>query len=394
MRTGHALAVALAAEKNASSEVAIIVPTYPPHFRLAIDLVRSVWLNVCSSRRVLTLLIVSASDEKPALRLLLKEHNALHWWVHVASLYDVDACAAEVSGDAELLVANATQFRHDKFVLQSSKKTLGALCVGANVGARHALLLDSESLVTRRVDLEAEVRALHASVRPILFDAPRQNGARQNGGARSRSESAQLVKRVFARACESGTVNCARWDASSKTGRMYGFSLGYFWLFPTAVVRGFVRLLRTLHGSYWQAMRHISTLPGKWFGELALFVYMLHIDADRRRYLAVDVQTLLRTHVPELSGNLTEHLWGDLLPRHVDGMCALYRSIGGAMPAWRVKPEALSWTRETPVFGMASTAATHLELLRRCKPIYLITSAQSRLFVAHALRRRPCPLLS
>ena len=80
---------------------------------------------------------------------------------------------------------------------------------------------------------------------------------------------------------------------------MYGFSLGYFWLFPTTVVWRFVRLLRQLYGSYWAAMRHVATLPGKWFGELALFVFMLHIDPDRHRYTAVDVQSLLRRHVPE-----------------------------------------------------------------------------------------------
>ena len=376
---------------NASNELAIIVPTYPLHFRKAIDLIRSVRLNVRSARRVLTLLVVSASDEKPALRGLLKEHGALYWWVHVASLYDVSACAADASGDAALLAANATQFRrargYDKFVLQSSKKTLGALCVGT----RHALLLDSESLIVRRVDLEAEVRSLHASVRPILFDSPSAgSSARQNGGAETRSASTRLVERVFARACTDGTVACAPWDASPATGRMYGFSLGYFWLFPTAIMRGFVRLMRRLHGSYWRAMHRISTLPGKWFGELALFVYMLHIAADRLRYHAVDVQALLRTHVPELAGNLSEHLWGDLMPRHVDGMCALYRSMGGAMPAWRVKPEALSGSEsDASSLAGSSTAETHVELLRRCTPIYLITSAQSRAFVSYALRRRP-----
>ena len=162
-RVGHSLASALAAEKNASTDLSIIVPTYPLHFRKAVDLVRSVRLNVRSARRVLTLLVVSSINEKPALRRLLKEHDALYWWVHVASLYDVSECAAEASGDAALLAANATQFRHaplqgfDKYVLQASKKTLGALCVGATVGARHALLLDSESLVVRRVDLEREV---------------------------------------------------------------------------------------------------------------------------------------------------------------------------------------------------------------------------------------------
>ena len=298
-RVGHSLASALAAEKNASTDLSIIVPTYPLHFRKAVDLVRSVRLNVRSARRVLTLLVVSAINEKPALRRLLKEHDALYWWVHVASLYDVSECAAEASGDAALLAANATQFRHaplqgfDKYVLQASKKTLGALCVGATVGARHALLLDSESLVVRRVDLEREVmppltlhhpptfsepppwvllppaphhpqptlspihahtvhtthhqvRALDASVRPILFDAPSAgSGARQNGGATTRGASARLVERVLARACADGTAggtaSCApRWDASPTTGRMYGFSLGYFWLFPTALVRGFV----------------------------------------------------------------------------------------------------------------------------------------------------------
>jgi len=102
------------------------------------------------------------------------------------------------------------------------------------------------------------------------------------------------------------------------------------------------------------------------------------------------MQALLRVHVPELAGNLSEHLWGDLLPRHVDGMCALYRSLGpGAMPAWRVKPEARSGSEsDASLFG-ASTAETHLALLRSCAPIYLITSAQSRGFVSHALRRRP-----
>ena len=383
--------------KNASSELSIIVPTYPLHFRKAVDLVQSVRLNVRSSQRVLTLLVVSASNEKPALLRLLRAHDALYWWVRVASLFDVSTCAAQASGDAELLAANATQFRraqgYDKFVLQASKKTLGALCVGA----RHALLLDSESLIVRRVDLEAEVRSLHASVRPILFDSPSAgSSAWQNGGAETRSESTKLVERMFARACTDGTVTCAPWDASPTTGRMYGFSLGYFWLFPTAMMDGFVRLLRRLHGSYWRAMRHISAFPGKWFGELALFVYMLHIDADRDRYRAVDVQELLRTHVPELAGNLSEHLWGDLLPRHVDGMCALYHSTSGAMPAWRVKPErAAGSDSDASLFG-PSTPATHIELLKRCKPIYLITSAQSRLFVSHALRRRPelptCPV--
>ena len=68
---GHSLASALAAEKNASTDLSIIVPTYPLHFRKAVDLVRSVRLNVRSARRVLTLLVVSSIHEKPALRRLL-----------------------------------------------------------------------------------------------------------------------------------------------------------------------------------------------------------------------------------------------------------------------------------------------------------------------------------
>ena len=51
-RAGHSLASALTAEKNASTVLSIIVPTYPLHFRKAIDLVRSVRLNVRSARRV------------------------------------------------------------------------------------------------------------------------------------------------------------------------------------------------------------------------------------------------------------------------------------------------------------------------------------------------------
>ena len=57
-------------------------------------------------------------------------------------------------------------------------------------------------------------------------------------------------------------------------------------------------LLRRLHGSYWRAMRHVGALPGKWFGELALFVYMLHVSTERHRYRAVDVQALAAAAPP------------------------------------------------------------------------------------------------
>ena len=66
----------------------------------------------------------------------------------------------------------------------------------------------------------------------------------------------------------------------------------------------------------------------------------------------------------------------------------------GAQPAWRIKPEGGSGAdSDSSIFGV-SKPRTHLELLQRCKPIYLITSAQSRLFVSYALHRRvelpPC----
>ena len=45
----------------------------------------------------------------------------------------------------------------------------------------------------------------------------------------------------------------------------------------------------------------------------------------------------------------------------------------GAMPAWRVKPDRGSGadSDDASMFGRAKPQ-THLELLQRCKPIYLV----------------------
>ena len=69
-----------------------------------------------------------------------------------------------------------------------------------------------------------------------------------------------------------------------------------------------------------------------------------------------------------MAGNLTEHLWGQVLPRHVDGLCSMYsaKPMRGAMPAWRVRPEMGSGAdSDASNFGVAETR-THLELLQRC----------------------------
>ena len=290
--------------KNVSSEVAIVVPTHPLHFGKVVDLLRSTKRNVRSMQRVLTLLVVSSGNEKPQLARVLKQHSALYWWVRIASLQEASACgysllAKREEGAFDLLAANGIGLGFDKFVLQSSKKTLGAMCVPQ----RHVLMLDSESLFVRRVDLEAEVRALgSAEAWPILYDAPSAGSAAwQNAGSTTRIAAASLVAEVAKRLCARavGGLRCEPWDSSAETGRMYGFSLGYFWLFPTAVVRGFVGALRRAYGSYWHAMEAVGARPGKWFGELALYVFMLHIHTGRRRYAAVDAQGLLRRHVPD-----------------------------------------------------------------------------------------------
>ena len=289
---------------NVSSEVAIIVPTHPLHFGKVVDLLRSTKRNVRSMHRVLTLLVVSSGNEKPQLARVLKQHSALYWWVRIVSLQEASACgysllAKREEGAFDLLAANGTGLGFDKFVLQSSKKTLGAMCVPQ----RHVLMLDSESLFVRRVDLEAEVRALgSAEAWPILYDAPSAGSAAwQNAGSTTRIAAASLVAEVAKRLCARavGGLRCEPWDSSAETGRMYGFSLGYFWLFPTAVVRGFVGALRRAYGSYWRAMEAVGARPGKWFGELALYVFMLHVHTGRRRYAAVDAQGLLRRHVPD-----------------------------------------------------------------------------------------------
>ena len=285
--------------KNVSSEVAIIVPTHPLHFRKVADLLQSTKRNVRSSQRLLVLLVVSGGNEKPLLARVLKQQGALYWWVRLASLHEVSTCAAEESGYSSLLAATGIGLGFDKFVLQSSKKTLGAMCLPQ----RHVLMLDSESLFVRHVDLEDEVRALgSAEVWPILYDAPSAgSAARQNGGAETRIAAASLVAEVVQRLCAQtvGGLRCKPWDGSAEAGRMYGFSLGYFWLFPSAVVRGFVGALRSAYGSYWRAMEAVGSRPGKWFGELALYVFMLHIHPGRRRYTAINVQGLLQRHVPD-----------------------------------------------------------------------------------------------
>lgn len=292
--------------ENVSSEVAIIVPTYPLHYRKVADLLRSTRRNVRSTQAVLMLLVVSSGNEKPQLARVLKQHGALYWWVRLVSLQEVSTCglslllAKREESVFNLLAANGTELGFDKFVLQSGKKTLGAMCVTQ----RHVLMLDSESLFVRRIDLEAEVHALRsANAWPILYDAPSAGrGALQNGGASTRIAAANLVAEVVQRLCGEANESIARcepWDSSALTGRMYGFSLGYFWLFPTAVVRGFVSALRRAYSSYWRAMEVVSARPGKWFGELALYVFMLHIHPGRGRFAAVNAQDLLQRHVPE-----------------------------------------------------------------------------------------------
>ena len=296
--------------KNVSNDVAVVVPTHPVHFGKVVDLLRSTKRNVRSMQRVLTLLIVSVGFEKPQLARVLKQHGVLYWWVRIVSLQEASTCGsglqAKREGVFDPLTANGTRLGFDKFVLQSSKKTLIATCVPQ----RHVLMLDSESLFVRHVDLEAEVRAIaSAEAWPILYDAPSAgSAARQNGGAKTRVAAASLVANVLQRLCAraGGGHRCEPWDSSAETGRMYGFSLGYFWLFPTAVVRGFVAALRRAYGSYWSAMEAVTANAGKWFGELALYVFMLHVHSGRRRYAAVDAQGLLRRHVPDRAPPRTE----------------------------------------------------------------------------------------
>ena len=336
--------------KNVSSEVAIVVPTHPQHFLKVVDLLRSTKRNVRSVQRVLTLVIVSVGFEKPQLARVLKQHSAHYWWVRIASLQEASACGSSLlakrDGVFDPLTANGTGLGFDKFVLQSSKKTLGAMCVPQ----RHVLMLDSESLFVRHVDLEAEVRAIaSAEAWPILYDAPSAGSAvRQNGGAETRIASASLVAKVLQRLCARavGGLRCEPWDSSAETGRMYGFSLGYFWLFPTAVVRGFVGALRRAYGSYWSAMEAVGAHAGKWFGELALYVFMLHVHPGRRRYAAVDAQGLLRRHVPDRAPPRTDLQ----LCRRVHSRPSLSGS-----PNPNPHPDPAQWRATSPsIFGAIS----------------------------------------
>ena len=336
--------------KNVSNDVAVVVPTHPVHFGKVVDLLRSTKRNVRSMQRVLTLLIVSVGFEKPQLARVLKQHSVLYWWVRIVSLQEASTCGsglqAKREGVFDPLTANGTRLGFDKFVLQSSKKTLIATCVPQ----RHVLMLDSESLFVRHVDLEAEVRAIaSAEAWPILYDAPSAgSAARQNGGAKTRIAAASLVAKVLQRLCAraGGGHRCEPWDSSAETGRMYGFSLGYFWLFPTAVVRGFVAALRRAYGSYWSAMEAVSANAGKWFGELALYVFMLHVHSGRRRYAAVDAQGLLRRHVPDRAPPRTEpHLC-----RRVQSRASL-----SPYPYPYPDPDPSQWRATSPsIFGAKS----------------------------------------
>ena len=359
------------------ASVALVVPTYPKHFPQAVNLAKSVARYVINS---MMLYVATTDAEREAFTAALAQastptvslQDAAN--VTVRTLWEACQCGADAGGDRDFLAENERQLRAggsglmDKFVMQSSKKVLGAMCVNA----RFVLLTDSESIFVRQVDLAADALRLASWPRRILYDSParpRNSDWRRNIGSGVRSTALSTVEQFF----------------NVSTGhRYYGFSLGYYWLFSRELVRDFlVYCRRSRHGSYWRSVLKLAVSnnplndlvesePARvWFGELALFVFMLHVHPKRANYLPTDAQALLTTFVPRLAVFQTEHLHCCVRKEHHAGLARLYASLNGSWPVW-----------------MADTdPALHdgtLGLLRSTKQIYLLTSQQAG-FVEYAI---------
>ena len=359
------------------ASVALVVPSYPKHFPQAVNLAKSIARYVINS---MMLYVATTDAEREAFTAALAQastsavslQDAAN--VTVRTLWEACQCGADAGGDRDFLAENERQLRAggsglmDKFVMQSSKKVLGAMCVNA----RFVLFTDSESIFVRQVDLAADALRLASWPRRILYDSParpRNSDWRRNIGSGVRSTALSTVEQFF----------------NVSTGhRYYGFSLGYYWLFSRELVRDFlVYCRRSRHGSYWRSVLKLAVsnnplndLVGSdparvWFGELALFVFMLHVHPKRANYLPTDAQALLTTFVPRLAVFQIEHLHCCVRKEHHAGLARLYASLNGSWPVW-----------------MADTdPALHdgtLGLLRSTKQIYLLTSQQAG-FVEYAI---------
>ena len=363
--------------------VSLVVPTYPKHFAPATNFVKSVAKFV---RNTQMLFVVTTDVERASFAAVLANASTPtvslpnRANVTIRTLWEACQCGSQAGGDAEFLAEHEQQLKMgatglmDKFVLQSSKKMMGALCTRA----RYVLMSDSESLFVRDVDLAEEVRRLATWQRRIVYDAPSSKrsdspsrGAWRNLGGEVRSSALRTVEQYL--------------NVSTR-GRYYGFSFGYFWLFPTEIIRGFVELCRVRHGSYWRSLLPMASsdnpvldlAPGWdttqriWFGELALFTYMLHVHENAADYEPVDAQALLRTYVPPLAGTLTEHLHCCIERKHHDGLARMYRSLNGSWPVWMADSD------NGRVEGT-------LGLLRSSHDIYLLTSQQPEAVVQYAI---------
>ena len=365
------------------ASVSLVVPTYPKHFAQATNLVKSVAKFV---RNAQMLFVVTTDAERASFAAVLANASTptvslpQRANVTIRTLWEACQCGAQAGGDAEFLAEHEQQLKAgatgmmDKFVLQSSKKMMGALCTGS----RYVLMSDSESLFVRSVDLAEEARRLATWRRQIVYDSPSSKhhdspsrGFWRNLGGEVRSSALRTVEQYL---------------NVSTHGRYYGFSFGYFWLFPTEIIRDLLEHCRMRHGSYWRSLLPmaqsdnpvVDLSPGWdpsqriWFGELALFTYMLHVHGQAADYDPVDAQALLRTHVPPLAGTLTEHLHCCVDKRHHDGLARMYSSLNGSWPVWMADsdPERVEGT---------------LGLLRASRDIYLLTSQQPAAIVQYAI---------